>query len=142
MKSIPNLNKWKYKKLHKPNYNFIKLVERKLFLPIYCEYAIQASEAGKLTYKQLEACRRALRRGLGKTAKIIFHVFTGIPVSKKPIAARMGKGKGAIAYWIAIVKQGKILVEIECLSSKNVMFALYKATNKLPLRTKILKLKI
>lgn len=96
MKAFPNTNKWKYKKLHRPNYRFVKLVEQKLFSPIYAEFAIQASEAGKLTYKQIEACRRALRRGLGKSAKIFFHVFTGVPVSKKPIASRMGKVKAVL----------------------------------------------
>jgi large subunit ribosomal protein L16 len=50
-------------------------------------------EPGKLTFKQLEACRRALRRGLGKSVRIYFHVFTGVPVSKKPVAVRMGKVK-------------------------------------------------
>jgi len=55
-------------------------------------------EAGKLTFKHIEACRRALRRSLGKKTKILFRVFTGIPVSEKPMAARMGKGKGSISY--------------------------------------------
>lgn len=57
------------------------------------EYAIQAQESGKLTFKQIESCRRALRRGLGKSARILFRIFTSVPVSKKPIASRMGKVK-------------------------------------------------
>lgn len=93
MKAFPNINNWLFKKLHKPNYNFQSLYEQKDFLPLQFEFAIQAVEAGKLTYKQIESCRRALRRGFGKHAKILFRVFTSVPVSKKPLAARMGKVK-------------------------------------------------
>jgi len=139
MKAFPNIQRWKFKKLHKPSFNFTKLTERKIFVPIQAQYAIQALESGKLTFKQLEACRRALRRGLGKSVRIYFHVFTGVPVSKKPVAVRMGKGKGGISYWIAIIKQGKVIVEVST-SSKNIMFALTKAANKLPVKTAFLKL--
>jgi len=58
-----------------------------------CEYAIQAMEPGKITYKQIESCRRALRRGLGKTSRILFKIFPSVPVSQKSIASRMGKVK-------------------------------------------------
>lgn len=91
MKNSPNIIKWKFKKLHKPNYAFKYLLERKVFMPISAPYAIQAIESGKITYKQLESCRRTLRRGLGKSAGIVFHVFMSTPLSKKPIASRMGK---------------------------------------------------
>jgi len=98
MKSIPNIMKWKFKKLHKPNFAFVKLVERKAFYPMFATYAIQAQEPGKITFKQLEALRRTLRRGLGKTSKLRFMVAISTPLSKKPVASRMGKGKGAIAF--------------------------------------------
>lgn len=75
----------------------MKLIERKIFSSLLYEFALQSIEAGKVTYKQLEACRRALRRGLGKKVSILFHVSIIIPVSKKPIAVRMGKGKGNIS---------------------------------------------
>lgn len=68
-------------------------MERKIFYPSAYEFAIQANESGKLTFKQLEACRRALRRGLGKSAKILFSVIISAPLSKKPVASRMGKVK-------------------------------------------------
>lgn len=96
MKNSPNIIKWKFKKLHKPNYRFRYLLERKLCLPMSAEYAIQAVESGKITYKQLESCRRTLRRGLGKSAGIVFYIFMSTPLSKKPIASRMGKVKAPL----------------------------------------------
>lgn len=101
MKNSPNTMKWKYKKWHKPNYKFKSLIERKFFLPLNAQYAIQASESGKLTFKQLEACRRALRRGLGKSANILFCIFPSSPLSKKPVASRMGKERELLLYeWL------------------------------------------
>lgn len=138
MRAIPNILKWKFKKLHKPNFKFKRLVERKIFIPAFYEFAIQAGESGKLTFKQLEACRRALRRGLGKTAKILFSIAVSVPLSKKPIAARMGKGKGAISLWVAVVRAGKILVEVNCPKSSKTYVVLAKAATKLPIKTKLL----
>jgi large subunit ribosomal protein L16 len=139
--SFSYTNRWKYKKFHKPNFNFTYLLERKDCIAMRAEYAVQAAEAGKLTYKQLEACRRGLRRGLGKSAQLLFNVFPNRPVSSKSLAARMGKGKGSISHWVAIVRQGKILVEVNCVPSPTIRFALHKAVNKLPLKTKILQLR-
>jgi large subunit ribosomal protein L16 len=64
-----------------------------MFISMESEYAIQALEPGKLTYKQIESCRRALRRSLGKASKINFKIFTSFPVSKKAVASRMGRVK-------------------------------------------------
>jgi len=83
-------------KLHKPSSGFIKLKEHKSFFPSFCEYAIQALQPAKITIKQLESCRKVLRRGLGKSCVIIFPVLITKPISKKSVASRMGKGKGAI----------------------------------------------
>lgn len=98
MKTAPNITRWKFKKLHKPNYNFVSLVERKFFIQLASPYAIQASESGKLTFKELEACRRALRRGLGKSTRILFRIFPSAPLSKKPVALRMGKVRVILLY--------------------------------------------
>lgn len=141
MKNIPNFQKWKFLKLHKPNFYFTIGYDHKFFFPQFFEYTIQAVESGKLTFKQLESCRRALRRGLGKTTQIIFCVSINYPVSKKSLASRMGKGKGSISYWIAIVKAGRIIVEIKsCLSPFKTLIIINKALIKLPLKTKILQL--
>lgn len=93
--------------MHKPNYAFKYLLERKLFMPLSAPYAIQAMESGKITYKQLESCRRTLRRGLGKSAGIVFHVFMSTPLSKKPIASRMGKVRGQLHIELLLLKQVK-----------------------------------
>lgn len=141
MKSFPNLNRWKFKKLHRPNYNFINLVEQKMFLISDGRFAIQAAEPGKLTAKQLESCRRTLPRTLGKSAQILLRPFTSVPVTQKSVASRMGKGKGPISYWIAVIRQGKIIVEVNCLNSSKIYLALLKASSKLPLKTNIINLK-
>ncbi len=119
----------------------MKLTEQKLFFPIDGQYCIQATEHGKLTAKQLESCRRTLRRTLGKSAKIWLRPFTSIPVSAKGIASRMGKGKGAVSHWIAVVRQGKVLIEVGCSRSSWAYLALLKAASKLPIKTKVLDLK-
>lgn len=93
MKAFPNVNRWKFKKLHKPNNSFFTLTEKKMFVALNGQYAIQALEPGKLTFKQIESCRRTLRRTLGKTAQVWLRIFTSIPVSQKSIASRMGKVK-------------------------------------------------
>ena len=96
MKQLPS--NYIYKKCHKANYSYIKLLDRKNFFSLYGLYGLQSLKHGKLTYKQIEACRRTIRRGLKKLGFLFIRVFTGTPVTKKPIATRMGKGKGAIVY--------------------------------------------
>jgi len=96
MKQYPS--KLKFRKYHRVDYRFSKLTEKKVFFAGLGTTGIQALEYGKLTYRQIEACRRTLRRGLKKTGKIFIRVFTSIPVTKKPVASRMGKGKGATSY--------------------------------------------
>lgn len=98
MKSFPNTTRWKYKKFHRSNINFSILSENKIFLPMECQYGIQALESGKLTAKQIESCRRTLRRTLGKSAKIVLRPFPSVPVTRKSVASRMGKGKGVISF--------------------------------------------
>lgn len=96
MKQLPS--NYIYKKCHKANYSYIKLLDRKNFFSFYGQYALQSLDAGKLTYKQIEACRRTIKRGLKKVGFLFIRVFTGTPVTKKPIATRMGKGKGSISH--------------------------------------------
>jgi large subunit ribosomal protein L16 len=96
MKQIPS--KVKYRKCHKINFSYIKLLEKKNFFVSLGHFALQSLVASKLTFKQIEACRRTIRRGLKKKGFLFIKKFTGIPVTKKPIASRMGKGKGSISY--------------------------------------------
>jgi len=138
MKTMPNIKNWHFLKLHKPNFNFKNLKEHKYFFPSFSEYAIQVLQPGKITSKQLESCRKVLRRGLGKNCRIIFPIQIVHPISKKSVASRMGKGKGAVAQWIAVVKTGKVIVEVwSPLSATYTFMVITKAINKLPIKAKI-----
>jgi len=139
MKQLPS--NLKFKKYHKVNFNFSFFLETKVFFPLFSIFSIQACESGKLTFKQIESCRRTLRRGLGKKSGLWIRCFTSVSVTKKPIAARMGKGKGAISHWMAPIKKGQVLFEINCRSHFLAFFVLKKARSKLPLKTVLLKLK-
>lgn len=130
-----------YKKYHKVNKVFLTLTDQKQFFLMDGRFAIQSLEAGKLTFKQIEACRRTLRRGFGKTVKLYIRLFTSRPVTSKSIASRMGKGKGAISHWIAPVRKGQILFEIICNSKSPVDLVLDRASSKLPIKVKYLNLK-
>jgi len=130
-----------YKKYHKVNNSFLSLIDQKQFFPMDGSFAIQSAEAGKLTFKQIESCRRTLRRGLGKGVKLWIRLFTSRPVTSKSIASRMGKGKGSISYWMAPVRKGQILFEVLCNSQERAFLVLNKASTKLPIKVKLLKLK-
>lgn len=139
MKQFPS--NLKYKKYHKINDSFLTLLDKKNFFLIKGQFGIQSLEAGKLTFKNIESCRRTIKRGLRKKGDIFIRVFTSIPVTKKPIAVRMGKGKGNISFWIAPIRKGQVLFEVDGVFSKNIYSTLKKAISKLPLKTRILKLK-
>jgi len=96
MKQYPS--RLKFKKYHKVNSSFLKLKEQKRFVPLSGLYGLKALDCGKLTFKQIEAGRRAIRRTTKKLGKLTINAFTNHSVSKKPVASRMGKGKGAHSY--------------------------------------------
>jgi len=100
------------------------------------EFGLKALEPCWLTNRQIEAARVALTRHLKRGGKIWIRIFPDKPVTKKPAETRMGKGKGAPEYWVAVVKPGRILFEIEGVSQKMAREALRLATAKLPLRTR------
>jgi len=141
MKTCPNSSNFKFKKFHKFNINFLNLLDQKIFFLRHGQYGLQALEAGKLTFKQIEACRRTIRRGITKTGLLWIRVFTFVPVTKKSISSRMGKGKGNISYWIAPIKKGQILFEINSKFIQVAFNVLKKASTKLPFKTKVIKLK-
>ena len=141
LKQMPNLNKFKFKKFHKYSSFFLKSKEHKLFFLREGEYGLQSLDAGKLTFKQIESCRRTMRRGFGKFSRIKINLSLSSPMSKKPIGTRMGKGKGAISHWIAPVKKGKVLFEINSnlISPLKVYSIFKKVQSKLSIKTKIVK---
>lgn len=107
MKTCPNSSNFKFKKFHRFNINFLNLLDQKNFFLRYGQYGLQALEAGKLTFKQIEACRRTIRRGITKIGLLWIRVFTFVPVTKKSISSRMGKGKGIFLIELLLLKKAK-----------------------------------
>jgi len=96
MKQCPS--RLKYKKNHKSRSSILFLEEQKNFQPLRGFIALKSLENYKLTYNQIEACRKSIRRALKKKGIIFIRLFTNISVTKKPIASRMGSGKGSHSY--------------------------------------------
>ena len=102
-------------------------------------YGLKALEPERIISKQIEAARVALTRHMKRTGKVWSRIFPNIPVSKKPTEVRMGKGKGAPEYWVCRVKPGRILFEVDGIDEITARQALYKASAKLPIKTKFIK---
>ena len=92
MKQQPS--RLKYRKNHKVSSSFLYLKDRKNFLPIKGRFALKSIQHGKLTFKQIEAARKSIRRNINKKGSVYIRVFPSKSITKKPIAVRMGKGKG------------------------------------------------
>ena len=105
----------------------------------YGAYGLKAMEPERIISKQIEAARVALTRHMQRTGKVWSRIFPNIPVSKKPTEVRMGKGKGAPEFWACRVKPGRILFEVDGVSEEIAREALYKASTKLPIKTKFIK---
>ena len=105
----------------------------------YGSYGLKAIEPERIISKQIEAARVALTRNMKRTGKVWLRIFPNIPVSKKPTEVRMGKGKGAPEYWACRVKPGRIIFEVDGVSESMAREALYKASTKLPIKTKFVK---
>ncbi|MCX6828016.1 MAG: 50S ribosomal protein L16 [candidate division Zixibacteria bacterium] len=100
------------------------------------EYGLKAIEPAWVTDRQIEAARIALTRYIKRGGKVWIRVFPDKPVTKKPAETRMGKGKGAPEFWVAVVKPGRILFEIEGVTEIMAKEALRLASNKLPMKTR------
>mgnify|MGYP001047417039 FL=1 len=101
------------------------------------EYGIQALEAGLITGNQIEAARIAMTRYIKRGGKVWIKIFPDKPISKKPAETRMGKGKGAVEYWVAPVKPGRVMFEIAGVAEDTAKEALRLAMNKLSVKSKI-----
>jgi len=102
------------------------------------EFGLLAVEPAWLTAQQIEAARVALTRSLKKGGKVWIRIFPDKPITKKPAETRMGKGKGAPAGWVAVVKPGRVLFEIEGVDRAEAEAAMNLAGHKLPMRTTFL----
>lgn len=100
-------------------------------------YALQTLDPGWITSRQIEAARRAMTRCVKRGGKIWIRIFPDKPVTKKPAETRMGSGKGNPEYWVAVVKPGKFMFEMEGVERSLAIHALELAAQKLPIRTKI-----
>lgn len=100
------------------------------------EYGLQALEPGWVTNKQIEAARIALTRHIKRGGKIWIKIFPSKPVSAKPAETRMGKGKGAPEYWVAVVKPGRILYELSGVPIEIARESMRLASHKLPIKTR------
>lgn len=100
------------------------------------EFGLKAMEPGWITNRQIEASRVAITRHIKRGGKVWIRIFPDKPVSKKPAETRMGKGKGAPEYWVAVVKPGRILFELEGIDEDLAKRAMALATAKLPIKTK------
>jgi large subunit ribosomal protein L16 len=102
-------------------------------------YGLKTEENCWMTARQIEAMRVSLARGLKKGGKLWISVYPHKPVSSKPLETRMGKGKGAPSFWAAVVKKGRILVEIDGVPRDAAREALRQAGFKLPIRTRVVE---
>lgn len=100
-------------------------------------YGLKALEPGWITSRQIEAVRVAIARKVRKHGKMWIRIFPDKPITKKPAETRMGKGKGVPEYWVAVVKPGRILFEVEVTGEEEAREAFSTAIYKLPVKTKI-----
>jgi len=99
-------------------------------------YGLKAMEAGWITSRQIEATRITISRRVRKVGRMWIRIFPDKSITKKPAETRMGKGKGAPEYWVAVVKPGRILFEIDGLDQKEAEEAFRLCSHKLPIKTK------
>jgi len=102
-------------------------------------YGLKALAPERLTARQIEAARRAMVRHMKRAGRLWIRIFPDVPVSKKPTEVRMGKGKGTPEYWVAKVKPGRILFEIEGVSAEVARRACELGAAKLPIKTKFVQ---
>ncbi len=103
------------------------------------DFGLQAAECGYITSRQIEAARIAMTRYVKRGGKMWIRIFPDKPVTKKPAEVRMGKGKGAPEGWVAVIKPGKILYEMEGVSRELAFEAFRLAAHKLPIKTKFIE---
>jgi large subunit ribosomal protein L16 len=128
--------KTKYRKAHKGR---IHGAAKSANTVDFGSYGLKAMEPDRVTARQIEAARRALTRHIKRQGKVWIRVFPDVPVSKKPLEVRMGSGKGSPEFWVARVKPGRIMFEIEGVPEELAREAFELAAAKLPILTKFVK---
>jgi len=123
-----------YRKAHKGR---IKGVAKGGFTLNFGGFGLKALEPERVTARQIEAARRAITRAMKRQGRVWIRIFPDVPVSTKPAEVRMGSGKGAPEYWVARVKPGRIMFELDGVSNDIAREALALGAAKLPIKTKI-----
>ena len=123
----------KYRKQQKGRMRGIRLRGTTL---AFGRFGLQALECGKLTQRQIEAARIAMTRSVKRGGKVWIRIFPDKPITKKPLETRMGKGKGAPEFWVAIIRPGRILYELEGVPEEVAREAIRLASHKLPIPTR------
>ena len=106
----------------------------------YGSFGLKALESGKLTSRQIESARKVITRYMKRAGKLWIMVFPHTPITKKPAEVRMGSGKGNVEYYVAKIKPGRVIFEIDGIIDSEAKIALEKASAKLPFKSKIIGL--
>ncbi|GBD45088.1 50S ribosomal protein L16 [bacterium HR40] len=123
----------KYRKAHKGRIHGLAKAGYELN---FGSYGMKALEPERITARQIEAARRAITRHLKRAGRVWIRVFPDKPVTRKPAEVRMGKGKGSVEFWVAVVKPGRILFEIDGVPAELAREAIELGAAKLPIKTK------
>jgi large subunit ribosomal protein L16 len=126
----------KFRKAHKGRIHGVATSGNSL---AFGEFGLKALEPERVTARQLEAARRAMTRHMKRSGRVWIRVFPDVPVSKKPIEVRMGKGKGTPEYWVVRIKPGRVLFEIDGVPVQVAREALDLAAAKLPIKTRFVQ---
>jgi large subunit ribosomal protein L16 len=128
--------KTKFRKAHKGRIKGLATSGASL---AFGEYGLKATEPERLSARQIEAARRALTRHMKRAGRVWIRIFPDVPVSKKPLEVRMGSGKGAVEYWVARIKPGRVLFELDGVPVQLAKEALALAAAKLPIKTRFVQ---
>jgi large subunit ribosomal protein L16 len=123
----------KFRKAHKGRIHGIATSGTDL---AFGQYGLKALEPERVTARQIEAARRALTRHMKRSGQVWIRIYPDVPVTKKPLEVRMGSGKGGVELWVCRVKPGRILFEVDGVSSETAREALALAAAKLPIKTR------
>jgi len=126
----------KFRKAHKGRIHGLATSAKDL---AFGQYGLKALEPERITARQIEAARRALTRHMKRSGRVWIRLFPDVPVSKKPLEVRMGSGKGTPELWVARVKPGRILFEVDGVSIEVAKEALGLAAAKLPIKTRFIE---
>ena len=132
-------NKTKYRKAQKGGKKILGNARSGYELS-YGSFGLKALEPAKLNSRQIESARKVISRYMKRAGRLWISVFPHTPVTKKPAEVRMGSGKGSVEYYVAKIKPGRIIFEIDGVSDEDSVLALSKASAKLPFKTKVINL--